>query len=124
MITELGIILETPGHYRGDDRRMREAALSELRHSMIAGLSVAFVSDSGDKGARVPDFGHDIRCHCPNPEPYGVMRYFDITLYVEGDAQHIDVMRRYRLRCGAQIDVCQIATPATNGRHELQEVTL
>ena len=82
-----GAILEIAGHPNGKDERRYFNVLEQLRASQIGTYKVIGVipSDEALEPVTVPDFGHDYRCQCGNPEPWGVRRYFGIKLVIEGE---------------------------------------
>jgi hypothetical protein len=106
-------ILELGGHVRGKDRERFTLAVNDLKASTIGDYPIMYVSTDSttfENAGTVPDFGHDYRCKCENPEPWGVRRYFGVTLYVEGSPSPDDLFGDYSIPNGRLI-VTGIALP-------------
>ena len=61
----------------------------------------------------VPDFGHDRKCQCENPEPDGVDRYFGVSIVLDGNPT-IETLAAYWLRSGiSRVELCSMTKPET-----------
>ena len=73
----------------------------------------------------VPDFGHDCKCQCENPEPYGVNRYFGVAIVLD-DNPTIETLATYWLRSGiSRVELCSMTKPETElkDREAIAEAT-
>jgi len=126
MVSILNVILECAGHYRGKDIQRKLAAIEDLRKSTLNGHDVlAVIVQQREQPTHTPHFGHDYRCasHCEHdPLPWGVKRYFGITLVVSGDWDMVNYPLRYWVNSNCQIDVTGEILPYEEKRRELREV--
>jgi hypothetical protein len=108
-------ILEVATSHNGRDERYG-AAIDRLRHAKIGGHAVCgVVVDRVPNPAHVPDFGHDYRCKCKKPEPWGVTRHYGISVVLEGAPSLPDVLGSYWLIPGvARIEICGMTIPETD----------
>jgi hypothetical protein len=121
--TELGCILEIAGHYQRKDHPRYMKALRDLKTAIVADCPVAHViqTNQGEEPTRVPDFGHNYLCQCKNPEPYGVVRYFGITLIVTGDPG-LNAFGVYQINPDARLTVTIIGESPEHGTKELPQL--
>ncbi len=111
------VILEIAPPHNATSHRRYLYALDDLRHSRFAGCAVLVVVVEQVVVARepthVPDFGHDCKCRCENPEPDGVDRYFGVSIVLDGDPT-IESFGAYWLRSGvSRVDLCGLNEPET-----------
>jgi len=78
-------ILEVAGDPHGKDADRLARALLALERCNLAGNKILHVHhcQGANEPTTVPDFGHNHRCRCENPEPWGVKRYFGLLLFLE-----------------------------------------
>jgi len=72
----ISAIIEIAKDHHGNSRIRLKQALSELKKY---GIKDYHMCNPGEQ-CYIPDFGHDHKCQCLDPEPYGVQRYFDLYL--------------------------------------------
>ena len=115
------VILEIATPHNGTSGRRFLYALDDLRHSRFAGCPVLGVVVQQVVVARepthVPDFGHNGKCQCKNPEPDGVDRHFGVSIVLDGNPT-IETPAAYWLRSGvSRVELCSLTQPET----ELQD---
>jgi hypothetical protein len=109
------IEVATPANH--DKGRRWLHVMSALRHSSFAGRRVLGVVDwNREDPTHVPDFGHDYRCQCPNPEPWGVDRYFGVSVVLDGPNAKsaetvLELMGPWELFLGARIELSGVTIP-------------
>ena len=111
------VILEIATPHKGTANRRYLAALDDLRHSRFAGCPVLGVVVQQVVVARepthVPDFGHDGKCQCKQPEPDGVDRYFGVSIVLDGNPTS-ETFAAYWLRSGiSRVELCGVTKPET-----------
>ena len=122
--TEVSCILEvvaTGNDHKDINRFLR--VIDELRRSTIDGAKISgVVVDQDERPITVPDFAHNYACKCENKQPKGILRYFGLTLFVDGEPT-TDIFGRYWItRNESQLDVCGLAPPLT-GNQPLEKIT-
>jgi len=99
----------------GNGRR-HLAPLDTLRHSSFGGHAVlGVVSEANEEPCHVPDFGHNCRCKCEHPEPWGVDRYFGLSLVLDGEPTLADICGPYWLQSGvSRVELCGLTVPESD----------
>ena len=69
-------IIEIKKDHHGESIKRLLRSLSEMEVKF--GIKDHHLCDQD--ATDIPDFGHDYKCRCENPEPYGVARYFNLFL--------------------------------------------
>jgi hypothetical protein len=109
------VILEIATPHKGGGGRRYFAAIDDLRLSRFASCAVLGVvtEQVANDPTHVPDFGHDCKCKCENPEPYGVDRYFGVSIVLDGNPT-VETLAAYWLRSGiSRVELCGLTIPET-----------
>jgi hypothetical protein len=123
--TEVNAILEIAAHANGKDYERLAKALGAIRGAIIDGCPVVAVHHSHEDPTKVAGFGHDYRCereHVCRLQDYGVLRYFNLRITVEGEIGR-SALCDYKLSQTAELHVCGIHGPSPAGSNELREVS-
>lgn len=111
MLREFDGYLEILGHPNGKDYMRWERTIQKLRGSKINNQNIAFVFGKHEEPTTVPHFDHSVYCgeHCSkDPEPWGVKRYFSISLILDSTEEAVETFATYAIDSNSHIIICGV----------------